>query len=65
MLVSEDGESAMNSNKVGAGENQVFGHRIRTLSVDELEKVVGAGPYEGMSGMKNISAQDNQVRTMS
>jgi hypothetical protein len=55
----------MNSNNPGARQNQIFTHKIRTLSMDELDKVVGAGPYEELSGMKNVSAQDNQVRTMS
>lgn len=49
-------------------DSNVFAHRIRTLSIEEIEKVSGADPYsnnDSFSGMKNVSAQDNQVRTMS
>ena len=59
----------MAGNKFRRGNDSVFSHPVRTLKADEIEKISGGDDTGGNTGnefgMKNVSAQDNQVRTMS
>lgn len=45
---------------------EVFAHKIRTLSASDLEQIVGGGPEYGndFDAGKGISAQDNQGKVM-
>jgi hypothetical protein len=45
-------------------EDEVFAHKIRTLSASDLAQVVGGGPFSGDDVGKGISAQDNQGKVM-
>lgn len=46
------------------GNDEIFAHKIRTLSVSDLDRVVGGGPFESDDAGKGISAQDNQGKVM-
>ena len=46
---------------VSKKQDHVFATKPRRLSAEDILKVAGGGPYEGLSG-KSGSGQDNQAK---